>query len=335
MRLLQLSGVTLFVLLNIGKSHSHSGGLNASGCHGGSQPYHCHRSPSEIRISSSGGTRLRCDLGSRSEDCDNDRDPTNRNEEKQTAIGSKYLLEPGFSQNTLKLQILLIRHCDFLPIDLANGVMNNATKDALHVFQRSHGINIGSESAMSRTLRLLRFSPSGNCKISVSRRLPEETSENQKIRTALPRIQTRKSDPEIRSIQEKLNLLGFNAGTNDGYMGPNTRAALKNFQSAVGLERTGNVSDALRSSIDAATKATTLSSQKHKQKEQKNRSQDQNNLTERTQFYLGVLDIYEGPRDGRMNERLEQAILRFQVANQISADGIVTAALLAKIKSKL
>ena len=43
---------------------AHSGGLDSNGCHAGSQPYHCHRSPSEMV-----GNRLRCDLGSKSKDC--------------------------------------------------------------------------------------------------------------------------------------------------------------------------------------------------------------------------------------------------------------------------
>ena len=44
--------------------HAHSGGLDSNGCHSGSQPYHCHRAPSEMV-----GNRLRCDLGSRSKEC--------------------------------------------------------------------------------------------------------------------------------------------------------------------------------------------------------------------------------------------------------------------------
>ena len=51
-------------LLIYHSAFGHSGGLNSSGCHGGSKPYHCHRAPSEMV-----GNRLRCDLGSRSEDC--------------------------------------------------------------------------------------------------------------------------------------------------------------------------------------------------------------------------------------------------------------------------
>ena len=46
-------------------AQAHSGGLNSQGCHAGSKPYHCHRSSSEMV-----GNRLRCDLGSRSKECE-------------------------------------------------------------------------------------------------------------------------------------------------------------------------------------------------------------------------------------------------------------------------
>ena len=49
---------------------AHSGGLNSQGCHAGSKPYHCHRSSSEMV-----GNRLRCDLGSRSKECDKRKTP--------------------------------------------------------------------------------------------------------------------------------------------------------------------------------------------------------------------------------------------------------------------
>ncbi|MBT3769850.1 MAG: hypothetical protein HOF85_08300 [Acidiferrobacteraceae bacterium] len=57
--------VVLVAVLNPSVATSHSGGLNSSGCHAGSKPYHCHRSPSEMV-----GNRLRCDLGSKSVECD-------------------------------------------------------------------------------------------------------------------------------------------------------------------------------------------------------------------------------------------------------------------------
>jgi hypothetical protein len=56
--------ITILLLGSSAATFAHSGGLNASGCHGGSKPYHCHRSASEMV-----GNRLRCDLGSKSKEC--------------------------------------------------------------------------------------------------------------------------------------------------------------------------------------------------------------------------------------------------------------------------
>ena len=40
---------------------AHSGGLNAQGCHAGSQPYHCHRSQApQSNLSGSGGRDMDC-----------------------------------------------------------------------------------------------------------------------------------------------------------------------------------------------------------------------------------------------------------------------------------
>ena len=51
--------------LDVPSVAAHSGGLDANGCHAGSKPYHCHRAPSDMV-----GNRLRCDLGSRSSECE-------------------------------------------------------------------------------------------------------------------------------------------------------------------------------------------------------------------------------------------------------------------------
>ena len=60
-------GIIIFLTPSI--AFSHSGGLNSSGCHSGSKPYHCHRPQSEMTKSSSGGNRLKCSSGSTSKDC--------------------------------------------------------------------------------------------------------------------------------------------------------------------------------------------------------------------------------------------------------------------------
>ena len=59
----------LICLFATTQSFAHSGGLDANGCHGGSKPYHCHRSASDMVKTETGHYRLRCDLGSRSQKC--------------------------------------------------------------------------------------------------------------------------------------------------------------------------------------------------------------------------------------------------------------------------
>ncbi len=49
----------------------------------------------------------------------------------------------------------------------------------------------------------------------------------------------------IRAVQEKLNAMGFDAGTADGIIGPNTRRAIRNFQQDTGMEVDGQISSAL------------------------------------------------------------------------------------------
>jgi len=49
----------------------------------------------------------------------------------------------------------------------------------------------------------------------------------------------------IRAVQEKLNSMGFDAGTADGIIGPNTRRAIRSFQHDKGMEIDGQISSVL------------------------------------------------------------------------------------------
>jgi hypothetical protein len=50
---------------------------------------------------------------------------------------------------------------------------------------------------------------------------------------------TRYGSDTVRSVQQALNDMGYNAGPTDGQMGPNTRDALLRFQQSRGLPQTG------------------------------------------------------------------------------------------------
>lgn len=102
-------------LLTNGPVDAHSGGLNAQGCHAGSRPYHCHRSPSEMVRTRDGRNRLRCDLGSRSREC-------------------------APSADVRQYQQKLMRHCTGLPHNFADGRRGPATKLALMRFQLAYDL---------------------------------------------------------------------------------------------------------------------------------------------------------------------------------------------------
>lgn len=52
------------------------------------------------------------------------------------------------------------------------------------------------------------------------------------------------NNPEtVRSAQQALNEKGFNVGTVDGQMGPNTESAIKKFQQSKGLPQSGNLDE--------------------------------------------------------------------------------------------
>lgn len=125
-------------------AQSHSGGLNAQGCHAGSQPYHCYRSPSQMVRTRDGQNRLRCDLGSRSREC------VGRGSIKDTSV--------------LQLQIQLRRHCSGLPSDFADGVAGIQTTAALKVFQQSYGLSPDGIYG-PKTRRALANTPNGRCQI--------------------------------------------------------------------------------------------------------------------------------------------------------------------------
>lgn len=119
----------LFVSVSIS---AHSGGLNASGCHGGSQPYHCHRAPSEMVKTQDGRNRLRCSSGSRSSECTGGR--SDQSPASTTRPG-------GFDMTTYQIQSRLLYHCSSLPDSFADGISGPNTRNALIRFQEAYGIS--------------------------------------------------------------------------------------------------------------------------------------------------------------------------------------------------
>ncbi|RUR51541.1 peptidoglycan-binding protein [Vreelandella populi] len=112
-------------------ANAHPGGLDANGCHGGSRPYHCHRSSSDMVRTPSGHNRLRCDLGSRSSECNG----SARRSASSVSTGSG-----AFSTQIYQMQTKLRNHCSGLSASFVDGRFGSSTERALKRFQEIYGL---------------------------------------------------------------------------------------------------------------------------------------------------------------------------------------------------
>ena len=116
-------------------SYSHSGGLNAQGCHAGKKPYHCHRSSSEMV-----GNRLRCDLGSKSEDCKSS--PPKSSQDKKYVSTSENLIlleEYYFSKKTKSIDtpIYILQRCSALYMYISELIKNSNSEQSKSLLNSS------------------------------------------------------------------------------------------------------------------------------------------------------------------------------------------------------
>lgn len=168
--------VILFVAGVSPTSFAHSGRLNSQGCHAGSQPYHCHRSSSEMTSSSSGGSRLRCSAGSQSTDC-NSQPGTARASSSSTSLAlTPHRRLTREAANTAKtpeyrlwmLTLALKEHCTGIPDNFHGTESNRETvKEIVKVFQATHDLAVDGIAGTNTLARLERQS-TGLCKVTLS-----------------------------------------------------------------------------------------------------------------------------------------------------------------------
>lgn len=262
----------LFVSTSFSTSlNAHSGGLNAAGCHGGSRPYHCHRAPSEMVRTRDGRNRLRCDLGSQSRECSSTR-------RSATATRTR----------VLNLQIQLRRHCSGLPADFASGTTSQVTTRALASFQRVHGLAVDGIYG-PQTARALAQAPTGKCRLrtdgsvwvppnpepellvldtsplldagKVQSIQPEADGRLEQATLSRPSAETTTTSRQgwlqldrekIRLLQAQLNILDFDAGPEDGIVGPRTIRAVSDYRRSSGMPDDGIIGADLLQQVNAA-----------------------------------------------------------------------------------
>ncbi len=107
----------------------------------------------------------------------------------------------------------------------ADGYYGNGTRTAVIKFQTDRGLDTDGDVGPTTWSALFNTSISGGNNYS---RILKVTS---------PLMY----GEDVRAVQNKLNSLGYNAGTADGYYGEGTRTAVINFQTARGLDIDGEV----------------------------------------------------------------------------------------------
>ena len=138
------------------------------------------------------------------------------------------------------------------PVD---GVFGPKTRRAVIRFQRSVGLSQDGIAGpdTQRALLTRAHEPPGTPAPSGSTRTSNETRP-----APFPVMSRGSSGPQVRTLQEQLHALGFDAGPVDGDFGPKTQYAVQRFQTSQGLSPDGIVGNQTMSALlrPSATRTT-------------------------------------------------------------------------------
>lgn len=128
---------------------------------------------------------------------------------------------------------------------------------------------------------------------------------------------------DVRALQERLNEQGFPVGAVDGIFGPNTQAAVRAFQEAVGLTSDGLVGRATKAALEGLSRddrGTDVLSMGSRGPEVK-----------RVQERLNELGFSVGSADGIYGPRTLVGVLDYQRSKRLRIDGLVGPATIASL----
>jgi len=180
----------------------------------------------------------------------------------------------------------------------ADGYYSAETANAVRAFQRDQGLTVDGKAGTS-TLAAL-SSAQGS-----------DTSDNPTGATLLKYGDT---GEEVKALQTRLKELGYFNGTIGGNFGTITRDAVKAFQSAAGLTNDGMAGEATLTALYAADAP--------KMKDSTLRAGDTGDAVTEMQTRLIALGYLSGSADGKFGSSTQSAVMAFQTAAGLSADGI-------------
>ena len=139
---------------------------------------------------------------------------------------------------------------------------------------------------------------------------------------AQPTVYSGSRGESVRTLQERLNAKGFNAGSVDGIFGKNTRAAVLAFQKANGLAADGIVGKLTWAKLYDTTAALPAASTAAGTQPMVYRG-SRGDAVRRLQELLNKKGFDCGAVDGIFGSKTYAAVVAFQKANGLGADGIV------------
>ena len=139
---------------------------------------------------------------------------------------------------------------------------------------------------------------------------------------AQPTVYSGSRGESVKTLQEKLNTKGYNAGSVDGIFGKNTQAAVMAFQKANGLAADGIVGKLTWAKLYDTTAALPAASTAAGTQPMVYRG-SRGDAVRKLQELLNKKGFDCGAVDGIFGSKTYAAVMAFQKANGLSADGIV------------
>ena len=209
--------------------------------------------------------------------------------------------------NTLKNEIATIqaqlnkKGCSVGTVD---GISGPATYNAVISFQNKNGLTADGQVGTA-TWDILFDTVSGG------------TTYTRILKVTSPLMQ----GDDVKAVQNKLNSLGYNCGTADGYYGNATKSAVISFQSAKGLTADGEVGLATWNALFSSSSNSTGSSYTRLLKLTSPLMYGED--IKAVQNKLNSLGFNCGTADGYYGNATKNAVISFQSAKGIDTDGVV------------
>jgi peptidoglycan hydrolase-like protein with peptidoglycan-binding domain len=134
------------------------------------------------------------------------------------------------------------------------------------------------------------------------------------LASAAQALENGDSGSEVTELQTRLSNQGYYDGPITGYYGPLTQEAVIRFQQERGLTADGIAGERTLSALEGSNQATTTSGVL--------KLGATGNAVSTLQNSLQAAGFYDGPTTGYFGSSTENAVIRFQRANGLTADGI-------------